>query len=31
MLRMSWVGLAERWTLFTGALLSVALGVALVQ
>ena len=31
MLRMSWAGLAERWTLFTGALLSVALGVALVQ
>jgi putative ABC transport system permease protein len=31
MLRMSWAGVAERWTLFTGALLSVALGVALVQ
>jgi putative ABC transport system permease protein len=31
MLRMSRAGLAERWTLFAGALLSVALGVALVQ
>jgi putative ABC transport system permease protein len=28
---MSRAGLAERWTLFAGALLSVALGVALVQ
>jgi putative ABC transport system permease protein len=31
MLRMSRAGLAERWTLFVGALLSVSLGVALVQ
>ncbi|MCY1142351.1 ABC transporter permease [Actinoplanes sp. Pm04-4] len=31
MLGMSRAGLAERWTLFVGALLSVALGVALVQ
>jgi putative ABC transport system permease protein len=31
MLRMSWAGLAERWTLFAGAVLSVCLGVALVQ
>ncbi|GID27056.1 FtsX-like permease family protein [Paractinoplanes brasiliensis] len=31
MLRLSRAGLAERWTLFAGALLSVALGVALVQ
>jgi putative ABC transport system permease protein len=31
MLRMSRAGLAERWTLFAGAFLSVSLGVALVQ
>jgi putative ABC transport system permease protein len=31
MLRMSGAGLAERWTLFAGAVLSVCLGVALVQ
>jgi putative ABC transport system permease protein len=31
MLRMSRAGLAERWSLFVGALLSVTLGVALVQ
>jgi putative ABC transport system permease protein len=31
MFRMSRAGLAERWTLFVGALLSVTLGVALVQ
>jgi putative ABC transport system permease protein len=31
MLRMSGAGLAERWTLFVGAVLSVCLGVALVQ
>lgn len=31
MLRMSRAGLAERWTLFVGAALSVCLGVALVQ
>ncbi|MGY1846116.1 MULTISPECIES: ABC transporter permease [unclassified Blastococcus] len=28
---MSWAGLAERWTLFVGAALTVCLGVALVQ
>ena len=31
MLRMSWSGPAERWPLFAGAILSVGLGVALVQ
>lgn len=31
MLRLSRAGLAERWTLFVGAALSVCLGVALVQ
>lgn len=31
MLRMRCAGLAERWTLFVGALLSVTLGAALVQ
>ncbi|WP_049557852.1 FtsX-like permease family protein [Nonomuraea sp. SBT364] len=31
MLRMSWAGFLERWTLFVGAALAVCLGVALVQ
>ncbi|GAA2903136.1 ABC transporter permease [Actinoplanes cyaneus] len=31
MLRLSWAGFRERWTLFAGAVLTVCLGVALVQ
>ena len=31
MLRLSWAGLRERWALFAGAVLTVCLGVALVQ
>jgi putative ABC transport system permease protein len=30
-LRVSWAGFAERWTLFAGAVLTVCLGVGLVQ
>ncbi|NJP95119.1 FtsX-like permease family protein [Nonomuraea sp. FMUSA5-5] len=31
MLRLAWAGVAERWSLFVGAVLAVCLGVALVQ
>ncbi|WP_432535002.1 hypothetical protein [Kineococcus arenarius] len=31
MLQLSWAGLRDRWTSFAGAVLTVCLGVALVQ